>query len=114
MNLKQLKEIVDFQYNKSKIIKEDIQVVITLKDPSVGGRAFSSITDINMGIDWESNELRIEPKKRLFSEENRMSSVKPVIEKEFNNRKYHVCPNCLQKIIKSDCFCRYCGQKLNK
>lgn len=114
MNLERLKEIVDFNYHKNnnKYKPKDIQVVITLKNASVGGRAYSPVENICMGMDWEDGELRISPTKPLFSEGNRLSDVAPVIEKKFNNRKYHVCSNCFQKIIKSDFFCRYCGKKL--
>ena len=113
MNLERLKEIVDFYYNKRNgELPKDIQVLITLKDPSIGGRAYSTIENISMGFDWEAGELRIEPQKHLFTDGNKLSDVKTVIQKEFNNRKYYVCPTCFQKITKADYFCRYCSQKL--
>ncbi|MFY9421518.1 MAG: zinc ribbon domain-containing protein [Bacilli bacterium] len=115
MNLKELKTIVDFTIENLQPHQkpEEIQVLITLSESSIGSRAASGISYIGMGFDWEHGQLRIEPSKKLVSKGNSLNDVKKVVQKEFEHRKYYVCPRCLQKIAKDDYYCRYCGQKLS-
>ena len=63
MNLKELKNIVDFaienlQHHQNP---EEISVLITLSESSVGSRASSTIKYVGMGFDWEHGQFRIEP-----------------------------------------------------
>lgn len=48
---------------------EELDVVITLKESSFGGRAFCNVKNIYRGIDWENNQIRITPNDDLFRKE---------------------------------------------
>ena len=67
MNLKQLKERVDFLYKQSRNPREDI-VYITTSEHSIGGRAKCGIKNISLGFDWESHQVRIDPEVNLYKE----------------------------------------------
>lgn len=114
MNLDELKTTVDYTINdlSNKEDAKNIPVLITLSEGSIGARASSTINDVNMGFDWEHGQFRIEPSRKLVRKGNALTDVKEIIQREFEGRKYYVCPRCESKISKSDNYCRYCGQKL--
>ena len=41
------------------------EVVITISEPSIGGRAKVDIASIYPGFDWERGQVRIEPEKPI-------------------------------------------------
>lgn len=114
MNLSELKSTVDFtiKHLQDHQKPEDINVLITLEENSVGARAYSGVRYVGMGFDWEHGQLRIEPTKKLISKENALTNVKSITKLEFGGRSYWGCPRCTQKIAKDDFYCRHCGQKL--
>lgn len=113
MNLKELKETVDFVFNRSKN-PEGSSVVITLSEPSIGSRAYSSVQGIYIGFDWETNQIRIEPSVDLVKKGNSLTDIRPIkFRKSFDKKNIvSACPNCDSRIAKTDCYCRYCGQRL--
>lgn len=69
MNLKEFKDRLDFIYKvaigRNENI-ENLQVVVTTKDSSIGGRAKSNIKEVHRGIDWEHMQIRIETENDLI------------------------------------------------
>jgi len=114
MNLKELKSTIDFTIENLNDYQnpEEINVLITLEESSIGARASSGIKYVGMGFDWERGQFRIEPSKPLVKKGNALDDIKGITQFEFGGQKYWGCPRCLQKIKKDDCYCRYCGQKL--
>ena len=114
MNLKELKSIIDQRMERLPSYQnpEEIQVRITLSEPSMGARASTEVKGIGLGIDWEAGQLRIEPKGALVKKGNSLNDVKSAVRKEYEGRNYYLCPRCQQKISKTDLYCRHCGQKL--
>lgn len=106
--------IVDFSIKNLHISQnsEEIPILITLSENSIGPRASCEIKSAGLGFDWEHNQFRIQPTDELVHKENRYLDVKPVKCKQYDGRKYYVCSICQQKISKNDRYCRYCGQKL--
>lgn len=108
-------DLLELNTNVDKIIKylpktftpEKVPVYITLSEPSLGGRAFTSISCITMGGDWEHGQFRIEPEDKLVRE----STVKAIYEIEPDE---YVCSKCgcfLQDNFK---YCPKCGGKIGK
>ena len=65
MNLKELKDTVDRLYSHARY-PEELEVVISTKEHAIGGRAKVSVRSISRGIDWERNQVRIEPEQPLI------------------------------------------------
>lgn len=65
MNLSELKQRIDFIYNSTRT-PDNVEVVITTSESSIGGRAKCSICRIDKGFDWEHNQVRIEPTNKLI------------------------------------------------
>lgn len=110
-----LNSYMDDIYNRYKD-SEDISVVITLSEPLVGCRTYAEVDDINLGFDWEENQLRIEPKTKLVRLGNSLNDIKePYIRVDkTTNRKYYFCSSCGGNINRKDYYCKYCGQKLRE
>ncbi len=64
MNLKEFKNIIDTI--EKRVCAEEIEVLITTSESTVGGRAYSRVKGITLGFDWERNQLRIEPNDKLI------------------------------------------------
>lgn len=114
MNLKELQEIINYKVKNLKGHKkaEDIPVLVTLAESSIGARASSNIKYVGMGIDWENGQFRMEPTLKLVREGSSLNDIKPAMREEFGGVKFWVCPRCVMKIAKNDSFCRHCGQRL--
>lgn len=111
MNLKELKEIVDFEILNVKN-PEKIHVLITLSEPSVGVRAYTEVRDVGMGIDWEHGQFRILPSEKICRLGKSYHDAMFMRVTECEGRKYHFCPRCHERVKKSDNFCRTCGQTI--
>ncbi|MFS0643835.1 hypothetical protein [Siminovitchia sp. 179-K 8D1 HS] len=113
MNLMELKTIIDTTIEHLCYEKpENVPVLITLSESSVGARASSAVRYAGLGFDWEHNQFRIEPSKTLVTKGNSLTDVKEVTCRQYEGRNYYFCSRCQQKISKNDSFCRYCSQKL--
>lgn len=114
MNLQQLKVTVDrtIELLQTHQSAEEIPVLITLSNNSVGARGSCEAKYIGMGFDWEHGQFRIEPSVRLVKMGESLTDAKRPMEKEFNGRKYYTCNRCEGKVNKDDRFCKHCGQKL--
>ena len=116
MNLKELKDNVDFTINNLNNYKkpEDISVLITLSETSVGARASSGIKYVGMGFDWEYGQFRIHPEKALVRQGKALNDIKPVYEHTPLNggRKSYICNTCGRIVSKDDRYCKHCGQRL--
>ena len=69
MKLKDLKYEIDFiyeQYKNYTEIPDDLDVVITTCEHSIGGRAKVDVCHASRGFDWEGNQFRIEPVCKLI------------------------------------------------
>lgn len=116
MNLAELKDHVDFiienshSYNKP----EDIPILITLSEPSVGTRASSGVMHVGMGIDWEHGQFRICPVAELVRKGNAKTDIIPVIEHipYGGGRRVYICKMCGCHVGREDRYCKHCGQKL--
>ena len=115
MNLKEFKEKVDFVFERAEN-PEEIDVCITLVEPSIGGRAKTNVDFAVRGFDWEVMQFRIEPHDELVRKGRDLVTAIPIRERlSFDKtcKVYH-CPVCDSKINKNDNFCRFCGQKLKE
>lgn len=109
LTVKDLKDIID-RTNENDL---DARVVITLDEPSIGGRAFTSIIMAHMGFDWEAHQFRIEPKESLAR--NKFSRDTPRDIRKW--RDGYFCPKCdgslMKKEVKEGRYCSRCGQRFS-
>lgn len=114
MNLQQLKVTVDrtIELLQTHQNAEDIPILITLSNNSVGARGSCETKYVGMGFDWEYGQFRIEPLVRLVKMGDSLIDVKKPIQKEFMEKKYYTCARCEGKVAKDDRFCKHCGQRL--
>ena len=69
MKLKDLKHKIDFiyeQYKNHPEIPDNLDVVVTTSEHSIGGRAKVDVRYASRGFDWERNQFRIEPACKLI------------------------------------------------
>ena len=109
LTVKDLKDNID-RTNENDL---DARIVITLDEPSVGSRAFTSIIMAHMGFDWENNQFRIEPKEPIAR--NKFSRDTPRDIRKW--RDGYFCPKCdgslMKKEVKESRYCRRCGQRFS-
>lgn len=109
LTVKDLKDIID-RTNENDL---NARVVITLDEPSIGSRAFTSIIMAHMGFDWENNQFRIEPKEPIAR--NKFSRDTPRDIRKW--RDGYFCPKCdgslMKKEVKESRYCRRCGQRFS-
>ena len=67
MNLEELKQRIDSIYKLARD-PESITVCVTTSERSMGARAFSNVTNISKGFDWEANQIRIQTEHKLIKE----------------------------------------------
>ncbi|MNP41012.1 hypothetical protein D3C76_1346880 [compost metagenome] len=114
MNLRELKSIVDstIEHLHQKN-PEEISVLITLSESSMGARASSGLKYAGLGFDWESGQFRLEPIKQLVNKGNSLQDVKNAVCRKHDGRSSFFCPQCGEKVAKDDRYCRCCSQQLN-
>ena len=109
LTVKDLKDIIH-RTNENDL---DALIVITLDEPSIGSRAFTSIIMAHMGFDWENNQFRIEPKEPIAR--NKFSRDTPRDIRKW--RDGYFCPKCdgslMKKEVKESRYCRRCGQRFS-
>ncbi len=115
MKLIELKNKIDFICDRCENPK-DIDVCITLVEPSVGGRAKVGVQSVNLGFDWEKNQLRIEPDKEIVRKGRDLQTVIPIKERFSFDKTCKVfrCPICDGHLNKNDRYCKFCGQRLKE
>ena len=116
MNLKELQSIVNrtVEHINKHMLPEEIPVLISLQQASIGARASSHVVCANMGIDWENGQFRIEPAKPLAELTHTYTYEQEKVMREYSGRKSYFCPRCNEKLGKEDQFCKRCGQKVGK
>ena len=113
----ELKELTvrDLKNSLDYVNEDDLnaRIVITLDEPSIGGRAFTPIIMAHMGFDWEAHQFRIESKESLAR--NKFSRDTPRDIKKW--RDGYFCPRCdgslMKKEVKESRYCRRCGQRFS-
>lgn len=113
MNLTELKSKVDVCCSHCN--PNEVEVLITLNQPSMGPRASAGVESVCLGFDWERNQLRIEPKGKLERsglgrDVNRPKLLYTGTGSEVLNGYW--CPRCQQKVDKHDKYCKHCGQRV--
>lgn len=115
MILSELKKQVDFLCDNGH---GDNPVIVTLSESSIGSRAFTEITGINSGFDWEHGQVRISTEKKIISYEkdrdNAMESRKEDYGMNSRIRHLLICPKCENQLRKDDNYCSNCGQRIKK
>lgn len=78
MNLLELKNQVDFAIDNlhSSDNPEEIPVLITLSEPSLGARNSIGVKYVSIGVDWERNQFRILPETELVRRINKDKNIK--------------------------------------
>lgn len=114
MILQELKDIIDWIHSKET---KDNNVLITLSQPSVAGRACVGIRDITPGIDWESGQIRISTDKPIILKEKDRDTPMNIICYAYENgdrrRLVRCCPVCENHLHKEDRYCSRCGQAVD-
>lgn len=109
LTVRDLKDLI----NRTNEDDLDARIVITLDEPSIGSRAFTSIIMAHMGFDWEAHQFRIEPKESLAR--NKFSRDTPRDIKKW--RDGYFCPRCdgslMKKEVKEGRYCSRCGQRFS-
>ena len=116
MKLTELKNAIEFAIENLREYDspDDIQVIISLSEPSMGASAGTSIGFAGMGFDWERGQFRIEPSEKLVRKGKALYDVKSPRSEVFDGRTYFFCDNCGggNRVAKDDKYCRCCGQRL--
>lgn len=115
MTLADLKEKIDF-YIKNGC--GDYPVMVTLKQPSVGARAFANITGIYPGFDLEHGQMRLETDTAVTSYRKDRDLVLEAykVDIPIGNKTRHLveCPKCENHLRKGDKYCSRCGQRIKQ
>ena len=96
----------------TKRVNENTPILISLADPSIGGRASAEVYNVYAGFDWEEGQVRIEPKIELFKNIKRLDNPIGIVREEFGGVSFNACGKCHMRIAKDDKYCRWCGQRL--
>ena len=87
MNFKEFKDRIESICNISIGKNEDLEnleVVVTIDNPSVGGRAKSKVKGIYRGIDWEHKQIRIDTEDKLIKDDsNKLQQIQEVVNNHF-------------------------------
>lgn len=116
MTLTELKKIVDAYYEGKYVNPDEVNVIITLEEMSMGPRAGTGVESIFMGFDWEHNQLRIQPKEKLVRYNKQRDIPKDIL--YYKLQDFHYCPTCQHPLKKTETrnnnFCPFCGQRFSK
>lgn len=110
MTLNDLKSHVD-EY--VKIGHGNDTVLITLSQPSVGGRASTGVIGIYPGFDWEHGQMRIEPAQQICPRGRTKDDIMKIRIFAYSSPKpFYNCPVCEEHVKKDSKYCQRCGQHL--
>ena len=87
-------------------------VVINVQHKSVGPRASTNIDSISPGIDWEHDQIRIEPTHKVTYVETGRDVPAKAYRVATETRTIIKCPKCENHLRKKDKYCPECGQKI--
>ena len=110
-NLKTSIEFVERRLRDGESL-ENIPVLVTTAEPSMGAHASARVTHTGMGFDWENGQFRIATDRELVGKGNTLEDAKPAVLRPYDGHNYYWCPRCDCKINKDDRFCRHCGQRM--
>lgn len=99
-------------YLDEREVNPNTPVLITLSGSSIGSRASVGIQGLYTGIDWEQEQLRIEPQEKIFRNIKRMDTPVGITREISGGISFNACGKCRMKVAKDDTFCRHCGQRL--
>lgn len=112
MTLAELKKTVDAYCEGEYVNPDEVNVIITLEEMSIGPRAGTGIENIFLGFDWEHNQLRIQPKEKLVRYNKQRDIPKDIL--YYKLRDLHYCPTCQHPLKKTEVrnnkYCPFCGQ----
>ena len=115
MTLAELKKIVDSYCETKYVNPDEVNVIITLVEMSIGARAGAGIENIFLGFDWEHNQFRIRPKEKLVRYYKQRDIPKRII--YYKAQDTYCCTTCQHPMKKTEAknnkYCPYCGQKLS-
>ena len=112
MTLTELKKTVDSYCETKYVNPDEVNVIITLEEMSIGSRAGTGIENIFLGFDWEHNQLRIQPKEKLVRYNKQRDIPKDIL--YYKLQDIHYCPTCQHPLKKTEArnnkYCPFCGQ----
>lgn len=114
LSVMDLKKAIDLTIEHSNNYTDfnEVPVLVTMAEPSLGSRAAAAVICAGMGFDWESGQFRLDTNKELVNKGNTLSDVKPVVCRPYDGRNLYWCPRCGNRVSKDDHFCRSCGQQM--
>ena len=110
LNLKELQKNVNSIAENTN--PEDISVIVTLDESSIGPRAGTKVMSAHLGFDWESDQFRIEVKDKIIRDHLKRDNVIKPLKREYNEQETFWCAKCNLLVDKKDNFCKHCGQRL--
>lgn len=112
ISLAELQRAVDVAASSHYRSPEEVAVLITLDQPSMGPRASVGVYHAGLGFDWEDGQFRLAPAERLvLSRKDRDIALEPGKHLSGGIR-VTCCCRCGQRVAKTDVYCRHCGQRL--
>lgn len=112
MTLNELKQAIEGARIFPHESPDEIEVIITLQEPSMGPRAGVSLKHAIMGFDWEAGQFRLQPEDALARKGRALGDAMEPGCRKMDGRMVHYCRNCGEQVLTRDNFCSRCGQKL--
>ena len=112
MTLKELKDSVDHVVGRAAGREDEIPVLVTLAEPSVGPRASAQVEFATMGFDWEANQFRLQADVDLVRKGRAQDDILPPHEYKADGMRVRRCSACNYKLRQNDRYCPHCGQRL--
>lgn len=94
-------------------------VVIALRENSIGPEAAEAVNTCEAGFDWDSGRILLVPAKPLLHYGNERDKAQPAIRISYKNnyggkiRPTLHCPRCEAKLSKEMRYCPKCGQRVD-
>ena len=107
-----VKELRDKLNSISEEEAENLTVVVTLNEPSIGATANAPLEGGFIGFDWDMGLFLLNSSKQIC--EKRNNAEMPPVRKNIriiNGTEIYRCPSCKIDIDGLDRFCKNCGQK---
>lgn len=112
MKVKDLYELLKFYVNENTECL-DFPVVIPLNESYIGGRMMAGVSNMYKGFDWESGKMIIQPDISIARKGKSKDDLMPmIIYCHEGSKRMFCCPDCNERVNKSDNYCRNCGQRV--